>query len=109
MAELRQEVAESRNTIYQLRKNREPTKRQRRNGWQGGRRGQNHQSTEQPGPKTGVRVPEGAAKGPRPQQKSPVKVQAHMLRTSMRSSDSDEELMYERACLVRPPSGNLDH
>ena len=30
------------------------------------------------------------------------KSQAHMLRTSRRSSDSDEELLYERAYLVRP-------
>ena len=45
-------------------------------------------------------MPEGAAKGPKPQPKSPAKVQAHM-RTSRRSSYSDEELMYERACLVR--------
>ena len=46
VAELRQKVAENRNTIYQLRKNQEPLKRQRRDGWQGGRRGQDHQSTE---------------------------------------------------------------
>ena len=68
MAELRQEVAENRNTIFQLRKNQEPLKRQRRDGWQGGRRGQDHQSTEQPGPKTVVHVQEGSAKGPKPQQ-----------------------------------------
>ena len=47
-------------------------------------------------------MPEGTAKGPKPQLKSPAKVQAHMLRTSRRSSDSDEELMYERANLERP-------
>ena len=93
VAELRQEVSESRNTIYQLRKNMEPNKRQRQRNWQGGRRGQDPQSTEQPGPK-GVRVPEWTAKGPKPQPKSPAKVQAHMLRTSRRSSDSVEELMY---------------
>ena len=80
----------------------EPNKRQRQGNWQGGRRGQDPQSTEQPGLKTGVRVPEGAVKGPKPQPKSPAKAQAHMLRTSRRSSDSDEELMYERAYLVRP-------
>ena len=97
VAELRQELAESRNTIYQLRKNAEPYKRQRRESWQGGRRGQDQQSTEQPGPKKGVDVPEGPAKGPKPQPTSPTKVQTSMLRTSQRTSDSDEELVYERA------------
>ena len=63
VAELCQEVSERRNTIYQLRKNMEPNKRQRQSNWQGGRRGQDPQSTEQPGPKE-VRVPEGNAKGP---------------------------------------------
>ena len=47
-------------------------------------------------------MPEGAVKGPKPQPKSPAKAQAHMLRTSRRSSDSDEELIFERAYLVRP-------
>ena len=47
-------------------------------------------------------MPEGIAKGAKPPQKSPAKVQAHMLRTSRRSFDSDEELMHERAYLVRP-------
>ena len=47
---------------------------------------------------------EGAGRGAKPPQKSPAKAQAHrdMLRTSRRASDSDEELLYERACLVRP-------
>ena len=102
MAELRQEVAVSRNTIYQLRKNQEPTKRKRRDGWQGGLRGQDLQSTEEPGPKPGVHAPKGVAKGLKPQPMSPAKIQAYMLQTSRRSSDSDEELMCERACLVRP-------
>ena len=47
---------------------------------------------------------EGPAKGPKQQPTSPAKVQAHMLwtmRTSKRTSDSDEELIYERANLVR--------
>ena len=66
VAELRQEVSESRNTIYHLRKNQEPFKRQRREGVQGGRRGQDHQPIEQPGSKTGVYVTEGAAKAPGP-------------------------------------------
>ena len=50
---------------------------------------------------------EGAAKGTKAPQKSPAKAQAHMLRTSRRSTDSDEELMYELAFLVRP-SENID-
>ena len=75
VAELRQELAESRNTIYQLRTNQETLKRQRRDGWQGGWSGQDHQSTEQPGPKNGVHVLEGtaAAKGPKPQLTSPAR------------------------------------
>ena len=59
LAELRQELAESRNTIYQLRKNQEPFKRQRRDGWQRNGRGQDQQATEQQGPKKGVTVHEG--------------------------------------------------
>ena len=102
MAELRQELADAHNTIFQLRKNAEPYKRQRREGRQGGRRGQGQQSTKQPGPKKEVQVPEWPAKGPKPQPTSPAKVQARMLRTSKRTSDSDEELMYVRANLVRP-------
>ena len=74
-AELRQELSESSNTNYQLQKNQESHKRQRRDGWQGGRSGQDHQSTEQPGPKNGVHVLEGtaAAKGPKPQLTSPAR------------------------------------
>ena len=99
-AELRQEVSENRNTIYQLRKGEEPNKRQRQNNWQAGRRDQDPQPAEQPAPRTGVRVPEGAAKGAKGPQKSPVKAQANMLKTSRRTFDSDEDLMYERAFLV---------
>jgi hypothetical protein len=84
VAELRQEVFEIHNMIYQLRKNAEPSKQQRQSNWQGGRRGPDPQHAEHPGPKGGVRVPEGAAKGAKPQQKSPAKAQAHMLRTSRR-------------------------
>ena len=40
LMELPQELAESRNTIYQLRKNQEPFKRQRHDGWQRNGRGQ---------------------------------------------------------------------
>ena len=47
-------------------------------------------------------MPEGVAKDPKPQPKSPAKAQAHMLRTSRRSSDSDEKLLYEKAFMVRP-------
>ena len=100
-AELRQEVSEKRNTIYQMRKGAKPNKRQRQNNWQAGRRGQDPHPTEQPAPKPGVRVPEGAAKGSKGPQKSPVKAQANVLWTSRRTSDSDEDLMYERAFLVR--------
>ena len=75
---------------------------QRRDSWQGGLRGQDHQSTEQQGPKKGVHVPEGTAKRPKPQPTSPAKVQADILWTSRRSLDLDEELMYERAYLVLP-------
>ena len=57
VAKLRQEVSESRNTIYQLRKNMEQNKRQRQSNWQGGRRGHDPQSTKQQGPK-GVRAPD---------------------------------------------------
>ena len=63
VAELRQELAESRNTIYQLSKSQEPFKRQRRDGWQRGGRRQDQQATEHQGPKKGVTVPEGAGKG----------------------------------------------
>ena len=103
LAELRQELAESRNAIYQLRKNAEPYTRQRQEGWQGNRRRQDQQPTEQPGPKKGVTVPEGAAKGAKPPPSPPTKVQARMLRTSQRTrtSDSDGEMVYERANLVR--------
>ena len=38
-------------------------------------------------------------KGP---QKSPAKAQASMLRTSRRTSDSDDDMVYEKAFLVRP-------
>ena len=107
MAELRQEVSESRNTIYQLRKNMEPSKRHRQGNWQGEKRMQEHQLTEQSGPKAGVRVPDGGCEGTQAsaevaRQGSQLESQAHMLQTSRRSSDSDEELMYERAYLVRP-------
>ena len=46
---------------------------------------------------------EGPAKGVKQQQSSPTKVQARMLQTSQRTSesDSDEEMVYERANLVR--------
>ena len=101
VVELRQELAEASNTIFQLRKNAEPNKRQRREGWQGGRRSQDQPSTEQQGPKKGVHVPEGPAKGTKQQPTSPTKVQTSMLRTSRRTSDSDDELMYARANLVR--------
>ena len=46
VAELRQELAESSNTIYQLRKNQEPFRRQQRDGWQRNWRGQDQQAAE---------------------------------------------------------------
>ena len=50
----------------------------------------------------------GPGKGVKLQPSSPHKVQAHMLQTSQRISDSDEELVYERAnfvlALEDPPS-----
>ena len=57
VAELRQELAKSRNTIYQLRKNQEQFKRQRRDGWQRNGRWQDQQAPEQQGPKKGFTVP----------------------------------------------------
>ena len=68
-AELGQLVSESLNTIYQLRKGTEPTKRQRQNNWQAGRRGEDPPPAEQPAPRTGVQVLEGAAKGAKGPQK----------------------------------------
>ena len=62
------------------------------------------QASTQPGPKTGVHVPEGAGKDYNGPQKSPAKAQACMLRTSRRTSDSDDDMVYEKAAafLVRP-------
>ena len=91
LAELRQELAESSNTIYQLRKNQEPFKRQRRDGWQRNGKGHDQKATEQQGPKKGITVQEGDGKAVKSQQSPSKKVQAHMLRTSQKSSDSDEE------------------
>ena len=81
-AELRQVVAESRNTIFQLRKKADLFKRQQREGWQGKRRGQEQQPTKHQGPKKGVTVPEGSGKGVKQQPSSPQKVQTRMMRTS---------------------------
>ena len=64
-AELRQEVSENSNTIYQLRKGAEPNKQQRQNKWQVGRRGQDPQLAEQPAPRTGVQVPRGQPREPK--------------------------------------------
>ena len=55
--------------------------------------------------KPGVYVPEGAGKDHKVQPKSPAKAQARMLRTSRRGSDSDEDVMYERANMVRLRGG----
>ena len=103
IAELRQEVCEGRNTIQQMQKSAEPYMRQRQNNWQG-RHGMDQQVSAQPGPKTGVHVPEGAGKDYKGPQKSPAKAQARMLRTSRRTSDADEDMVYEKAAafLVRP-------
>ena len=61
------------------------------------------QVSAQPGPKTGVHVPEKAGKDYKGPLKSPAKSQARMLRTSRRTSDSDEDMVYEKAAafLVR--------
>ena len=105
--QLRQECYENRNTIQQMQKTAEPYKRQRQGNWQG-RRGATDQ---QPAPnshtaaKPGVHVPEGAGKDNKIQPKSPGKAQARMLRTSRRGSDSDEDVVYERANLVRLREG----
>ena len=97
IAELRQEVCEGRNTIQQMQKSAEPYKRQRQNNCQG-RRGMDQQVSAQPGPKTGVHVPEGAGKDYKGPQKSPAKAHARMLRTSRRTSDLDdsEDMVYEK-------------
>ena len=83
-----------------MQKNAEPYKRQRQNNGQG-RRGTDQQQSAQPAPKTRVHVPEGAGKdyykGP---QKSQAKAQARMLRTSRKTSDSDGDMVYEKAFLV---------
>ena len=50
-------------------------------------------------------MPEGTGKDHKVQPKSPGKAQARMLRTSRRGSDSDEEVVYERANLLRLREG----
>ena len=49
-------------------------------------------------------MPEGVSKDYKGPQKSPAKAQARMLRTSRRTSNSDEDMVYEKAAafLVRP-------
>ena len=79
-----------------MHKSSEPYKRQRQSNWQG-RRGVDQPPSTQLGPKTGVHVPEGAGKEYKGPQKSPDKAQACMLRTSRRTSDSDEDMVYEKA------------
>ena len=100
--ELRQECYESRNTIQQMQRTAEPYKRQRQNNWQG-RRGADQQPApnSQPGTKPGVHVPEGTGKDHKAPPKSPAKAEARMLRTSRMTSDSDEDVVCERANLVR--------
>ena len=100
--ELRQECYENRNTIQQMKRTAEPYKRQRQNNWQG-RRGADQQPApnSQPGTKPGVHVPEGTGKDHKAPPKSPAKAQARMLSTSWMTSDSDENVVYERANLVR--------
>ena len=111
VAELRQELAESSNTIYQLRKNQEPLKRQRRCWWQRNGRGQDQLATEQQGPKKGATIPEGAGKAAKSQQSTPKKFQAPMLRTRQKTSSKDEEPDHERVyfvqALVDPPAEKI--
>ena len=105
--QLRQECYENRNTIQQMQKTAEPNKRQRQSNWQG-RRGWTDQqpaSNSHTATKPGVHVPEGAGKDNKMQPKSPGKAQARMLRTSRKGSDSDEDVVYERANLVRLRDG----
>ena len=101
LAELRQELAKSHNTICQLRKNQEPFKRQRRDGWQRNGRWQDQQAPEQQGPKKGVNVPEGAGKAVKTQQSQPKKADVNMLWACRETSDLDEEQNRERVCFVR--------
>ena len=101
--ELRQECYENRNTIQQMQRNAEPYKRQRQGNWTG-RRGTTDQQpapNSQPVTRPGVHVPEGTGRDHKVQPKSPGKAQARMLRTSRRGSDTDEDVVYERANLVR--------
>jgi hypothetical protein len=90
---LRQELAESRNTIAQLRRNQEPSKRQQRDGLGWNRPGWQEQKTqEQPPPRRNVTVPEGQRQAlKRPASPPPPKARANMLRTSRETSHSDEE------------------
>ncbi len=61
----KQELAEARNTIAQLRKNQAPFKRQRCEGWNTRREyGNDSHGHEQQGARKNVTVPEGAGPGP---------------------------------------------
>ena len=62
VAEMRQELAEARDTIIQLCKIQEPNKRQRRDEWQRSNRWKDRQGSDQQGLRTSVAVPEGNGK-----------------------------------------------
>jgi hypothetical protein len=106
LAQAKQALAEANNTIFQLRRDAGPFKRQRREGYNNYCREQGNISyrQEQQGvARKGVTVPEGAGPGPR-KVASPLKtvqLEVKMLRTSRESSDSDEEPECERAYCVR--------
>ena len=95
VAEMRQELVETRNTIVQLRKNPEPFKRQRRDGWQRNNCWQDQQGTDQKGSCKSVIVPEGNRKSVKAPSSRPKKVHANMLQTCR------ETLIRMRSRIVR--------
>ena len=102
-AQAKQELAEARNTIAQFRKNQEPFKRQRREGYNNYRREQENNSygqDQQGAARKNVTGPEGSGPGPKQVASPPKIIQVKMLRTSRESSDSDEEPECERAYCV---------
>jgi hypothetical protein len=100
-AAAKQELAEARNTIAQLRNNQALFKKQRREGWNNRREnGNESHGYEQQGARKNVTVPEGAGPGPKPAASPPRRVQVKMLWASRESSDSDKEPKHELAYLV---------
>ena len=94
LAQAKQALAEANNTIFQLRRDAGPFKRQRREGYNNYRReqGNNSYRQDQKGvARKGVTVPEGAGPGPNKVTSPWKRVQVQMLLASRESSDSDEE------------------